>query len=312
MAAVNLVPGQRKKFTYTPFELTLLASIQGMPPNNVYWVQSTATGATDTATAGTKEQPFATIDYAVGRCTANKGDVILALPGHVETISGAASLAVDVAGISVIGLGQGKNRPILDFTNTAGTVTLAAANILLANMIVRANVSAITMGLDVNADDVELAQLGFTYDATGDDFAIMVDCTSVDNTYIHDCVFDTELSTAGGVKAINLVDTDNTRIEDNVFRGQWSASVILVATTLCRQLCIKRNLIYNTGTAVYGAIDTGTLSTTGIVARNDIVSLYATAVAKLMRDGDLNSMGNYWANAVSVRGAQALPATSAS
>ena len=31
--------------------------------------------------------PFATIDYAIGRCTANRGDTIYVMPGHWETLT---------------------------------------------------------------------------------------------------------------------------------------------------------------------------------------------------------------------------------
>src|SRR4051812_41694686 len=76
-------------------------------PGNVFWVQSTSANAGDSAGKGRSPgAPFATIDYAVGQCTAGQGDVILVLPGHVETVTAAAGVALDVAGVSVVGLGN--------------------------------------------------------------------------------------------------------------------------------------------------------------------------------------------------------------
>ena len=43
-----------------------------------------------------------TIAAALDNCVANRGDVILVLPGYTETVT--AALALDVAGVSVIGL----------------------------------------------------------------------------------------------------------------------------------------------------------------------------------------------------------------
>ena len=73
---------------------------------NQYFVSSD-TGADSTGNDGSIRRPFATIDYAVGRCSANVGDVIYVMPGHTETVSAAAGINLDVAGISVIGLGAG-------------------------------------------------------------------------------------------------------------------------------------------------------------------------------------------------------------
>ena len=62
-------------------------------PGNVFFVQSTHAGAADAAGRGrTPSQPLATIDYAVGLCTAGQGDLIIVLPGHVETVSAAGGL----------------------------------------------------------------------------------------------------------------------------------------------------------------------------------------------------------------------------
>jgi hypothetical protein len=106
--------------------------IKGIPltvsnPGKVFWVNGTtvlAPGAVGGSNGndGSYRRPFATIDYAVGKCTANRGDIIMVMPGHSETISSATSLVFDVAGVAVIGLGTGSLRPDLNFSNTAGSV----------------------------------------------------------------------------------------------------------------------------------------------------------------------------------------------
>lgn len=255
-------------------------------------------------------RPFATINHAFanGKVRANMGDMVFALPGHVETISAAGSLTLSVAGVRVFGLGQGRTRPVLDFTATAGTVVVSAANCRLSNFIVRANVSAVVLGIDVNANDFEFDNNAFSFDATGDDFVTMLDVTEVDRTYIHDNSFFSE-NAAGGAEAINLTDTEDVRIMTNVFRGNWSDAIIQCTTTLSARLIIHGNIGYNSDTSNYNGIDTGTLSTTGIVSNNRITALYATAVAKIYRDGDLTSHDNFWANDVSERAVNTLPAT---
>ena len=52
---------------------------------NVFFVM---TGGTDSAGYGLHpDRPFATVDFAIGQCTANQGDVIYVMPGYTETIT---------------------------------------------------------------------------------------------------------------------------------------------------------------------------------------------------------------------------------
>lgn len=104
-------------------------SIRGLPvlntyAGNVFWVSSTR-GAD--GNKGTREKPFGTIDYAIGRCTAGNGDVIMVMPGHTEAVT-STSLACDVAGVTLIGLGVGANKPTLTFGATASRINVTAGN----------------------------------------------------------------------------------------------------------------------------------------------------------------------------------------
>jgi hypothetical protein len=80
----------------------------------------------DVDTQGTV-RVFATVDAAIGACTASAGDTIFVMPGHTETVT-ATSIAHDVAGVNIIGLGQGDFRPTFTFGAAAATITVSAAN----------------------------------------------------------------------------------------------------------------------------------------------------------------------------------------
>ena len=71
--------------------------------------------------------PKATVDSAIGACTATKGDTIILMPGHAETVT-ATSIALDVAGVTVLGLGVGLKRPAFTFGAAAATITVTGAN----------------------------------------------------------------------------------------------------------------------------------------------------------------------------------------
>ena len=81
---------------------------------SVFHLSSTHAATSDNNTGEDPDFPFTTLDALIAKCTADKGDVILAYPGHVESIAN-AQIDLDVAGVSVIGLGRGTLRPRIDY-----------------------------------------------------------------------------------------------------------------------------------------------------------------------------------------------------
>lgn len=86
-----------------------------------------------------KVRHAATIDSAIGQCTASRGDVIFVAPGHTEAVT-STSLNVDIAGISIIGIGSGSLKPTLTFAATSSTINVTAANCTLQNLRLQAAV----------------------------------------------------------------------------------------------------------------------------------------------------------------------------
>jgi hypothetical protein len=130
-------------------------------PGNVWFVDSTHASASDASGYGyNPDAPFATIDYAVSACTASNGDTIYVMPNHSEDIDAAGALDLDVIGISVIGLGKGDARPVCNWS-ADGTITIDAADITLSNFRFTQGVDAITIMIDVNADDFTMIDCEF-------------------------------------------------------------------------------------------------------------------------------------------------------
>lgn len=288
-----------------------LAELTSITTGAVFFVGSTAVPGglvgVDQATLGrSPSQPFATMDYAVGQCTASRGDVIYVLPGHSESITSATSLVVDVAGVQVIGLGRGVNRPYLDFDNTAGSIELNAA-CRLSNVILRASVSAVVVGVNVDADDIEIDNVETTWEATGDDFITMIDIDAFDRATVRNCKLYTQPATAGCAEAIRIDDSHNTRIIDNEIIGQFSDAPIIGEGALGNDCLIMGNLIYNSDTSAGNGIEI-TVATTGLLANNRVGTLYATGVADLIDPGSMLCIENYTVNAID-ESAVLLPAT---
>jgi len=112
-------------------------AIRGNPiavthPGKIFWVSNATTLLTgqrggSNGNKGTFDSPFATIDYAIGQCTANRGDIIMVKPGHAEAVT-STSIACDVAGVSIVGLGKGAMKPVLTFGATDSRINVTAAN----------------------------------------------------------------------------------------------------------------------------------------------------------------------------------------
>lgn len=131
---------------------------------------------------GTFQRPFATLDYAVGKCVASRGDTIIILPGHAETVSTATALALDVAGITIIGLGDGTLRPTFTLdTATTATIAISAANISLKNLVFTANFADIAELFTPTAVDFHCEDCEFNAAGVNLNFVEIVDTGTTDN-----------------------------------------------------------------------------------------------------------------------------------
>lgn len=117
-----------------PSGFTQGVTIRGIPitiahPGKVFYVSNSGipfSGGSQGSDSGegSSRRPFSTIDYAIGRCVAGRGDIIIVGPGHAETITAAGGITLDVDGVCIFGQGTGANRPTLTYT-TANTASVS-------------------------------------------------------------------------------------------------------------------------------------------------------------------------------------------
>lgn len=199
---------------------------------SVLFVSSTnANAKNDPGNGERPETPFASIDYAVGRCTANKGDVIVVAPGHVETVSAAAGLALDVAGITVLGLGSGASRPTINIgTATSATVTISAANVTLRNLLFVTTLDAVVTAIAISAADAKLYDIE-TRDTAATQCVDFISATAAaDRLHICDWVHRGDAA-AGADTAATLVGGDGAVIENFDIYGNFAVAPIENVTT---------------------------------------------------------------------------------
>ena len=124
-------------------------------PGKIFWVNNSTVLAPGGVSGsdgnpGTFLRPFSTVDGAIGKCTASRGDIIMVMPGHAESVATASAITSDVAGVAIFGLGSGSLRPTFTFTGTAATWVVSAANCSFGNIILQAGIADVVTALSLS------------------------------------------------------------------------------------------------------------------------------------------------------------------
>lgn len=245
--------------------------IKGVPlvqthPGQVFWVGNSATRlknektASNTANKGGFLDPFSSIDYAVGQCKANRGDIIFVRPNHTETVTAAAGLDLDVAGIALVGLGAGSNRPTVNFTTaTTADMDVDAANITMVNFLFTGGIDALAGPIDVNAADFRLLDCEWR-DVTGQATSVILADANADRLLV-DGYFHNGAAAAGGATAISLTGMDNPVVKNFKIVGNFSTAAIDCVTTAVVDLEICNGYVWQKNAADIAIKDTVTGST---------------------------------------------------
>jgi len=208
----------------------------------------------------TESKLFTSLDTAIGSCVANRGDVILLSPGHVETIASAGAIAVDVAGVQILGLGSGADRPTFTFSAVDSTITISAASVTFKNFIVKPSIDSVVSPIVVSGANC-------TLDFETQDASALIECVrallttaAADNLDLN-LVYKGFIAGNACVNAVRLVGCDNAKVNVD-FYGVASVGIVEFHTTACHNIDIS-GTFYNSGTTNLSknVVDTITLST---------------------------------------------------
>jgi hypothetical protein len=193
-----------------------------------------------------------------------KGDRIICLPGHVESISSAdyMSDAGTASHIAIVGMGYGAARPQFNWTAAGSTWLLDTAGIELKNLylnfcktaattvaapitISAANCRIVNCFIQANALVDQLSTIGITTTAAGDDFEFAYN--------VVDGGDNAGLSTT----FLRLVGADRANIHDNricVASSSNAIGVIQCLTTAPLNINVSNNYVQNSKASSTGAI----------------------------------------------------------
>lgn len=297
-------------------------TIRGVPlqethPGEVFWVNSTTVlakggvGGSD-GNGGTYTKPFSTLDGAVGKTKASRGDIIVLMPGFTETVSTATALALDVAGIAIVGLGGGSLRPNITLdTATTATIAVSAANISMKNVIFTANFADIADLFTPTAIDFHVEDCDFVAAGADLNFVEIADTGTTDAevnglSFLRCKWIEPDLSTTSFLNVD--ADLDSLTVEDCYFNLGVNTSdlpvVAVVATgkdltnvRIVGNECIR----LNDANPLLVTVDT-TTANTGIMADNIVRHAIAASPVLLEAGTNIGLFNNETSGAADVSG----------
>lgn len=256
-------------------------------------------------------QPFATLQGAIDSCTANKGDTIYVMAGHAETVT-ATSIAINKAGISIIGTGNGTNRPTFTFGAAAATITVSKDNVLVANCRFVANFADVASAFTLTtAAECAVTDNDFLDTSSILNFLCCITTGATDNTadgitFNRNRVYSLP-ATDGAVISI-LSNTLRLTANDNVVDKAATNNAghfITLSSKIVGGLQILRNVLTVVGAtgATVGIFGTGSGSTSsGIIADNYVWSLDTTTALLFTASTGIRFLQNFLSGAVDKSG----------
>lgn len=242
----------------------------------VYYVSSVVGSTNNSGTSPTS--PKATLTQGLTLCAASKGDIVVLMPGHAETVNSAAFIAVAKIGVTIVGLGEGMLRPTFTWaTDTAATITMTAASCRITNCVFDLRLpSALVSGIVISAAGCRIDNCLVLYGTAGTGTSPLqwvLTTAAANYLTIEDCHVVgpalTPTTVSAGTGCIALVGGTGITIQRNSITGWFTTSVgaISSVTTLTDNVMIRDNMINNMTTSATKGVSLLTGST-GCVMNN--------------------------------------------
>jgi hypothetical protein len=248
---------------------------QGLGTGQVYYVDS---GVSNEGNGTSWTSAKDTLDEAINLCTANRGDYILVAQGHAETL-GTAEL--DVAGITIIGMGEGSLRPTFTFDGTADEFVVDAANITVANLRFVAGIAEVANAFDLQDDSDYAMILGCEFPepgtATFEFDKVFQLVTGADNVTIAGCTVINQAATPGMTSVVDggAAAIDSLSLINNYINVDADVAALLFSDKADTNLRITGNTVIQEDVDQF-CIEL-TTTATGIIENNIFCNLGGAA-----------------------------------
>jgi hypothetical protein len=239
------------------FTKSLIRHMGGVPvlgsapfiTGNVYFVHRTGSDGYE----GTYDRPFASLDFALSKCTADHDDLIILKAGHYETITGAGGITADIAGVTILGLGNYDARPyfLMDGAATVSAL-VTAANVTFKNIVFKAGHADINYCFLITAKGCTIDSCCFVENIATENFVDVIHAGVADNDYDGLVLNNNEfvMNDAACVTAIDLLKNSlDVKILNNRITGDFDATpyapIYSGADEIHYNILVQGNLIHN-------------------------------------------------------------------
>lgn len=212
------------------------------------WYVNSVTGAS-TNDGKSPNSPRASLASVLDDATIAANDSIWCMAGHVETVTAAAGLDIDTAGLTIYFLGNGANRAQITFTTaTTADMDIDAANITLVNPLFVAGIDALAAPIDVNAADFTIYD-GECRDAAAVAASIwVIGDANADRMIIDGWTFLDSTTGTQKTENIRIVGADDVILKNVRITGDFSISAINNVTTAAPNLYLENVTVINSNT----------------------------------------------------------------
>lgn len=256
---------------------------------------------------------YTTIALANAACVAGRGDIIMVLPGHTESIASATALTMSISGVTVLGLGLGSLRPVVTLDTAAtATINVTAAGVTFKNIVFVANFAdvascfTLTTAKDFNVDSCE-----FRDTSSSLDFLCIVTTAATDNAadglkFTNNYVY--SLPTTDGAVVSILGNVLRLNVSDNIVdkaATNDAGHMITASSKILGGVRILRNILTVVGSSggAVGIFFTGSGATSsGVLGFNNVWSLDTTGGLLMTASTGIRPMQNYLSGAVDKSG----------
>lgn len=219
----------------------------------VRYFHNSGAAALDLLPSGMADIMDTDLDVCFQKCRDNRGDIVIMLPGSTMNLTGAAALPNIKAGVSIIGVGNGDERPTINWTAAASAVALAKANVKFENVIMNFAATAattVTAPIQVTAAGFILSRSRLIFSAAG---GTQLCTTGIEykagshRSQVLDC--EIEGAADGGVTDHFLVSAaiDRFRFRRNIgASGPAGANGILRFSAAATNIVVDENALENT------------------------------------------------------------------